>query len=163
MNDLCLCLGLRLSLSLRLDIFLHPRRLLQHGFGYTAQDVDFFLRDRSAVEQLVQARHKLLGSERVQKAQRLQRFLPMRQHACDLRRIGRRAVRRSAGQGKAAQGQPPFIGNNLQGRSDIERAKLWIGRNTQAHMAAVHVLIAHAKALRSEEKGNALRKGLGRA
>ena len=43
-------------------------RALQHAFGNTAQDVDFFLRQLRTVEHLVQARHQLLGRSRVQKA-----------------------------------------------------------------------------------------------
>ena len=80
----------------------------------------------------------------------------MRQQARHLGRIGWRAVWRAAGQWKAAQGQPPFVSNNLQSRADIERAKLRIGWNAQAHMAAVHVFIAHAKSLRAKQEANPL-------
>ena len=57
------------SLSLRL------RRHLLHGAGNTTQDVDFLLGQLRAVEQLVQARHQLLGRGRVQEVHRHQGLL----------------------------------------------------------------------------------------
>src|SRR3990167_7280068 len=52
----------------------HAGALLQYGFGNATQDVDFLLRDLSAVEQGIQSRHELLGRDRVQKTQRHQRL-----------------------------------------------------------------------------------------
>ena len=67
---------------------------------------------------------------------------------------GRRRPTRGSGVERFArqttQGQAPFVGNHLQRRADVERAKLGVARNAQAHVAAVHVLIAHAKALQSQ-------------
>ena len=56
---------------------------------------------------------------------------------------------------KAAQCQTPFIGDHLHSRGQVERAKLRVGGDAQAGVAAVNILIAHAKALRAEQKSHA--------
>ena len=50
-------------------------------------------------------------------------------------------------QPKAAQSLPPFVRQHLRSRSQIERAVLGIDGNAQAHVAAVHLFVAHAVTL----------------
>ena len=48
---------------------------------------------------------------------------------------------------KPTQGLSPFVGQHLDRCRQVERAKLRVGRNTQAGVATVDVFVAHAKAL----------------
>lgn len=57
---------------------------------------------------------------------------------------------------EATQRRAPVIGNDLNRRGQIERAKLRIGRNGQRHIAAIHIVVAHAKALAAKQKGHTL-------
>ena len=80
----------------------------------------------------------------------------MREHARQLLCVGLVGGRHRVLHRKATQSDPPVVGDDLNGRAQIERAELWIGGDRQRHMAAVNVLVFHAKALGAEQEGHAL-------
>ena len=69
--------------------------------------------------------------------------------------IGQGPLGRGAFHRETAQRLAPFVGNHLDGRTQVQRAKAGIRRNRQRHMAAVHVFIRHAKAFGAKEEGHA--------
>ncbi len=135
------------SLSLRL-------RRFRHGLGDTAQDVDFLGGGLRAVEKLVEPRHEFLGRGRVEEADVHQRALPVREHAGHLGGVGGRGRGCGVPHGKAAECEPPFVGDHLDGRTQVERAEAGVGGNGERDMAAVHVLVRHAEALGAEQEGD---------
>ncbi len=127
-----------------------------HGFGNAAQDVDVLFRQVGAVEQLVQAGHQFFRCSRVQKAHVHQRLLPMRQHA--LQRLGAGGAHRCRTrwrQGKPTQRLAPLVGNELHSRRQVERPEIGPRGDVQAHMAAVHVFVAHAKPFAAKKERHA--------
>ena len=118
--------------------------------------MDFFRAQISAVEQLVQTWHELFGRGGVQKANVGQRLFKVCQHARDL--LGIRLIGGCHGvlHRESAQSHTPVVSNDLNGRTQIERAKLRIRGNRQRHMATVNVFVFHAKALRAKQKCHAL-------
>ena len=120
---------------------------MQHGFGHAAQNVDFFLAQVSAVRQRVQAGHEFFGGCGVKVANVHQGLLPVRQQATYGACVGHRGGLGSTRYCKAAQCLPPFVGDQLHGAGQVERAKLRVSRNAERRVAAVHVVVGHAKAL----------------
>ena len=127
-------------------------RALQNRFSNATQDMNFLSRQLRPVGQLVQARHQLFGCGRIQKTYIDQRGLPMLKHSLDRNSISQWRFRGTALCGESAKRQPPLIGNELYRRTQIERAKPWIGGNAQGHMTLVHILVSHAKPLGTEQQ-----------
>ena len=130
------------------------RGTAQHRLGNSTQDVDFFWAELRTVEQLIEARHQFFRCRRVQKPHMLQRLLPMPQHPSHLLGISPLHVRNRQRISKPTQRLAPFIGHQLNGSPQVQRAKLWIARNTQRHIAAVHILIGHAKTLTAKQQAH---------
>ena len=86
--------------------------------------------------------------------------LPVLEQALHLRaRSARVAFGRARPHAETAQRLPPLVGDQLHRLRQVERAVGRIGRNAQAGVAAVDVVVAHAEALRAEHEADAVAAG----
>ena len=84
--------------------------------------------------------------------------LPVRDQAAHRDRVGMAAGdRRAPRRGEAALRLAPVVGDELHRLGEVERAVARIGRDRQAGVAGVDVVVRQAEALRAEDEGDPMR------
>ena len=106
-----------------------------------AQDVDLLDPELGPMREPVQARHQLLRRRRVEEAERLQRFLPVPDDPAHGDGIGALRIGRRRGGGESAARLAPVVGDELQRLGEVERAVSGIGRDREAGVAGVDVVV----------------------
>ena len=110
-----------------------------------------------AVEQLVQARHQLAPARPGRESRSSTSVCcQCAEQALHLGRAGQFARLRARAHREAAERLPPVVGDQLHRLREVERAVGGVGRDAEAGVAAVDVVVAQAEALGAEHEGDPL-------